>query len=319
MAQYTGGANPTDYNMTGKAAPCLMGNWRDDRQLLKDGYPTVVYGNQATDSFERVMPNCRASDTMRGQVSHNCEEMTAVVRAPAKGKPQPQPRAAREQAEIEREAVAFVRASREPRVEFRERVSENHERYAFAGSEHYRTRHASHKGGHPSSVQLGPEVVPRKSAPPPAPSAGEAFGVAANADAYQHGWYGSDPVVSEFSARLKHVPGGPTSAAALTGVELSLQLLFARLVKRCRDAKLDLGLFLDALAKHAAAPEAAGAGAGAGALVPAKIVRGLAHAIKLPFPDGDLEAVIAACGAGRDEEIVVDLETLRRHIESVRI
>ena len=269
--------------------------------------------NKGSDSFAVVMPGCRESKSMVGAVSKMVEDMTAVVRAPAKGRPVPPPRLSAAQAAIEREAHAALAAQRareqEPRVF--ERVSENHERYAHPGVEHYRVRHTAHKGGHPSSIQLGPVEVPRQEAPPAEPSAAQLFGVTAQPEAYARGWYGSDPVVSEFSARLKHVPG-PTSVAALTGIELSIGLLFGKLARRCADAKLDLGAFLAALERHGRAQE----GHGDELFVPAKLVRDLAHAVKLPFPDADLEAVVAACSASRDAPL--SLDRLRSHIEHAR-
>ena len=248
---------------------------------------------------------------MVGAVSKMVEDMTAVVRAPALGKPVPPPRLSAAQAKIEREAHEAVLAMRARELEPRtfERVSQTHDVYRAPPAEAYKTRHASHKGGHPSSIQLGPVEVPRATAPPPEPSAAEAFAVTAQPDAYARGWYGSDPVVSEFSARLKHVPG-PTSVAALTGIELSLALLFGRLHRRCADAKLDLGAFVAALARHAT--REGGEGGAGDELVPAKLVRDLAHAVRLPFGDGDLEAVVAACSASR--EAPVSLGRLRAHL-----
>jgi hypothetical protein len=257
-------------------------------------------------TWETVMPFCRESKSMVGAVSKAVEDMTAVVRAPALGKPVPPPRLSAAQAVIEREAVEAVQAMRARELEKPtfERVSQTHDVYRAPPAEAYRTMHASHKGGHPSSIQLGPVEVPRASAPPPEASAAQAFGVTAQPEAYARGWYGSDPVVSEFSARLKHVPG-PTSVAALTGIELSLALLFGRLHRRCADAKLDLGAFVAALARHATHSEGDD-------FVPSKLVRDLAHAVRLPFGDGDLEAVVAACSASR--EAPVSLGRLRGHL-----
>ena len=259
-------------------------------------------------TWETVMPNCRESKSMVGAISKMCEDMQDVVRAPALGKPLPPPRLSAAQAAIEREAVEAVRAMRAAELEKPsfERVSQTHDVYRAPPAEAYKALHVSHKGGHPSSIQLGPVEVPRASAPPPEATAAQAFAVSAQPDAYARGWYGSDPVVSEFSARLKHVPG-PTSVAALTGIELSIALLFGRLHKRCADAKLDLGAFVAALARHATRGEEGG-----DEFVPAKLVRDLAHAVRLPFGDGDLEAVVAACSASRDSPL--SLGRLRGHL-----
>jgi hypothetical protein len=261
------------------------------------------------ESWETVMPYCRESNSMRGAISVAVEEMTAVVRAPAAGKPVPPPRLSVAQAAIERESLEAVRAMRAKELEPKvfARVSQTHDVYRAPPAEAYRATRTAHKGGHPSSIQLGPVEVPRATAPAPEPSAAQVFGVTAQPQAYAAGWYGSDPVVSEFSARLKHVPG-PTSVAALTGIELSVGLLFGRLRKRCADAKLDLEAFVDALNRHATH----GGGDAGEDFVPAKLVRDLAHAVRLPFGDGDLEAVVAACSAARDAPF--SLSRLRGHL-----
>jgi hypothetical protein len=217
------------------------------------------------------------------------------------------------QKEIEEEAIAFVKASREPRVEFVERKTAMQEQFPFYGSEAYRARAPAHKGGHPSSVQLGPEETKRPEAPPALVTAGGEFNIQPNTAIYENGWYGSDPVVSEFTTRLRFKTGGPSSATALSGVELSVSLLFSRLVKRCLDAKLDLGAFVSALETHSTEEE------GGEKFVLAKKMRALAHAVRLPLPDGDLEATIMLCGKGEGEGVKVNLHALTGHIMSVNV
>jgi len=315
MSAYKQPETPLEFNMTGKRAPCLLGNWWNDRVLIKDGYNTRVYGLEIMkqDTFERVMPNCRSAKTMQGAVSKMVEDMTAVVRAPAKGKPLPPPRLSAAQKEIEEEAIAYVKALREPKVEFFERKTAMQEQFPFYGSDAYKSRAPAHKGGHPSSVQLDPEETKRPEAPPPLASAGNEFNIQPNTAIYESGWYGSDPVVSEFTTRLRFKTGGPSSATALSGVELSVLLLFSRLVKRCLDAKLDLGAFVSALEVHSTEEE------GGEKFVLAKKMRALAHAVRLPLPDGDLEAIIMLCGKGEGEGIKVNLHALTGHIMSVNI
>lgn len=306
---------PLEFNMTGKRAPCLLGNWWNDRVLIKDGYNTRVYGLEIMqqDTFERVMPNCRAAKTMQGAVSKMVEDMTAVVRAPAKGKPLPPPRLFAAQKEIEQEAIAYVKALREPKVEFFERKTATQEQYQFYGPDAYKLKTTSHKGGHPSSIQLGPVEQKRHEAPPALVTAGGEFKIQPNTTVYESGWYGSDPVVSEFTTRLRYKAGGPSSATALSGVELTVSLLFSRLVKRCLDAKLDLGAFVTALETHSTTEEEGEK------FVLAKKMRALAHAVRLPLPDGDLEAIIMLCGKGEGEGLKVNLHALIGHIMSVNV
>ena len=64
--------------------------------------------NKGSDSFAVVMPGCRESKSMVGAVSKMVEDMTAVVRAPAKGRPVPPPRLSAAQAAIERFLVVHA-------------------------------------------------------------------------------------------------------------------------------------------------------------------------------------------------------------------
>jgi hypothetical protein len=48
-------------------------------------------------------------------------------------------------------------------------------------------------------------------------------------------------------------------------------------------------------------------------------MRALAHAVRLPLPDGDLEAIIMLCGKGVGEGVKVNLHALTGHIMSVNI
>ena len=94
----------SEYNLSGPRSVTKVGNWLEEQALQECGSAARVAGAESAylDTFERVAPNSRSSNSMKSTTSVAREQQLDVQR----GRPSPAigPRAMRLQAAVSREA-----------------------------------------------------------------------------------------------------------------------------------------------------------------------------------------------------------------------
>jgi hypothetical protein len=188
--------------------------------LVQSNQPTRVSGplTFTVDSFERVMPNCRSSNSAGLWSTQMCDAMRDVEK-PA-SRPAHPPRDALSQTAIQQEAVDYVNSLKPPTRTY-PKLSENHERYV-------RYEDPAYKEAATASARRGPKLAGSTAlgplGPPPRPAAAAAAEQEpspANYEAYAQSDYRYDPPVTLYSSRLPE-PGafGGMTAARTAGIPL---------------------------------------------------------------------------------------------------
>lgn len=324
-----------DYNLVNPGA-CMTGFWEEERILKQDGLASRVYGKdmQKADSFERVMPRCRASDTMRTSKSATVDQMTAVLQ-PSQAPTAP-PRGAQRDLAIAAESQAFVSTQWAQKSAYQytgEAVSETMNRY------HVPYDVGAYGVAQGLAAARDAQRSPGKNLPPPLPP-GMAKG---NPSAYSAGHYSTAPIITAFCSRLPelvfpysagssrgHAGPGMEHAVQLhgaegveglpyhlvaPGAELSLAPLFQKLVSRLEGVGLTLAAFVErlqgAVAEGSLERVCEGRKVGLGPMaktlasknphkgnpefVRADVFRLFVHSLKMPLADTDLEGIVRMC------------------------
>ncbi len=314
----------------------MTGFWSEERVLKEDGYASRVYGRDMAkaDSFERVMPRCRASATMKTSTSATVDQQTAVLQ-PSQAPVAP-PRGAQRDQAITAESQAFVSTqwaqnSRYPPTG--EAVSETMSRY------HVPYDVKAYGVAQGLAAARDAQRSPGKLLPPPLPP-----GVAkANPEAYAAGHWTTAPIVTAFCSRLPELvfpysagsgrgKAGPGMEHAVQlhgaegveglpyhllapGAELSLAPLFQRLVSRLEGVGLTLPGFVErlqgAVAEGSLEKVCEGRKVGLGPMakrlaaknphagnpefVRADVFRLFVHTLRIPLADLDLEGIVRMC------------------------
>jgi hypothetical protein len=301
-----------DFNLT-PAVGCLIENWIEDRLLVADGYVARVAGKDgvAVDSFERVVPRCRGSDSAKSWASSNHDAMALVTKP--RTLPLPGPRGVETAARIAAAAEAEVAARLARTDVLGSRTSEQRDQYKRYATEIYAAAAEAMGGsmyGDKGRGRLDKDglVIPTA-----------AFGIAAQTSVYAHSDYRAGPAMTVTSARSCEgvFAGAPPSkrAASYPGAELSLQLLFTKLQRRLKEAGSSMEDFL-ALLEDLAAPamdeygrEVPGAEERG---VPFAAFRRLSYAMNLQLGDTNLQSILMLLDTERAER--VSLPELRLRI-----
>lgn len=303
------------------------------RVLVADGYNARIAGVEVfnSDSFERVMPRCRASNSARTWKTQMAETME-IIHAPAT-RPAPPPRDLARRDEIVRAAEAHVAARSRPE-EVVDRVSETRRQYG-------RT--------YPTELYVLGAVPKRKGQPVP-PEArtltpADELGIHADPDVYRRTHYATCPPMTFFTARgpeglfsggasmtklaataalestgvipATTVHAGPGQRIPVPGAELALQLLFTKFVRRLREAGSTPEDFLSHLAQHVVPPEdeygqgveAVEGHAASQPGVPSTAFRHACYALRLAVTDASVQSIIVACDTGRSDRLALSALT----------